>query len=32
MPSPRSILTTAVISLVVIVAYQKYGDRLPIGK
>lgn len=32
MPSLRSIVTTGVIALVVVVAYQKYGDKLPLGK
>lgn len=30
MPSLRSILTTGAIALVVVVAFQKYGDKLPI--
>jgi hypothetical protein len=31
MPSFRSLATTGLIALAVVIAYQKYGDKLPIG-
>jgi hypothetical protein len=30
--SVRSLAYTAAVALAVVVAYQKYGDRLPFGK